>query len=135
MVAVHISEKVERFADELRTVYEREAPRGREGPHYGGPGGSDRTSRLWQAWRSEISQVGQFGWMVHGEVDDSAAPHGKWIDQPVAVIRPVNGSMLRWFGYHTGEAIFAKEVHPSRDHEGWWQRFLDKAVPEALGRV
>lgn len=103
----------------MADLYEREAPRD-EGT-------------LAAAFRHSVTATPDLV-RLHGEVDDDAAPHGKWIDQPVAEIVPVRAKVLRWFPKGSSEPVFARRVVPSRAHEGWWQRFVDRAVADMLRR-
>jgi hypothetical protein len=83
------------------------------------------------AWRTEVRERGELSITVHGEVDDSAAPHGKWINEPVDEIVPRNATVLHWFSY-SGEEVFARRVRPSRAHEGWWRDFIDGPLTDAV---
>jgi hypothetical protein len=106
--------RVGEFGAAIAERYEQEAPRD--------------SGTLASAFRYQVTSLGGGVIRLHGEVDESVAPHGKWIDQPVDEIVPVRAKALRWFSRDTGEPVFAQRVVPSRVHEGWWDRFVADAV-------
>lgn len=115
-LADEVEARVADLAADIATLYEQEAPR--------------ESGTLASAFRYEITPGGA-GASMHGEVDDDLAPHGKFIDQPVDLIVPVQAKALHWFGAGGGD-VFAQRVVPSREHEGWWQRFIDRFVAEVI---
>lgn len=118
-----LGEKVAEIEQAYDVDYRAEAPIGLEGPP---SSGSRSSARLNDALVTRSEQLGPLSWTIHVEVDDERAPHGKWIDQPTDLIVPVNAKVLRWFGYRTGQPIFARSVVPSREHEGWWAKWTDR---------
>lgn len=118
----HLERKVAQLEDAYDADYRREAPIGLAGP----PSGVRTTSRLNDCLLTQTRKTGELTWTIHIEVDDTRAPHGKWIDQPTDLIVPHTAKVLRWFGYRTGQPIFAPSVVPSREHEGWWGRWTDR---------
>lgn len=133
----HAQRVAERTGESLADAYIDDAPRSPAGPTYNGPGrapGTRPTARLWTAFRHGPAQARDGAVVYPVWVDDDAAPHGKWQDQPVGEIRPVRAPFLRWWSYFTGAPVFARRVVPSRVHEGWWRRFVERRLPEALRR-
>lgn len=102
--------RVEEMAAQTEQVYQHVVPKD--------------TGRLASAYSTSVSVDGTVV-VLHGEVDDDVAPHGKFIDQPVDEIVPVQAKVLHWFS--GGGDVFAHKVTPSRVHEGWWQQFVDLA--------
>lgn len=109
--------RVERVAVGFQDVYERTAPRD--------------TGNLASALRTTVAAAGDVA-VLHGEVDETVAPYGKWIDQPPPVIVPVRAKALRWLSKETGQATFAQQVTPSTVHQGWWSSFVEDAVTEVI---
>lgn len=114
------AERARGMAADIANLYRDEAPRD--------------TGLLGSAFRYEVTvDDGGASIRVHGEVDDDVAPHGKWIDQPVDEIVPVRARALHFFA-KSGDEVFARRVVPSREHEGWWRRFVARAVAEVIER-
>lgn len=121
--------------ERLAASYVEDAPRSPAGPQYNGPTrrpGVRPTVRLWTAFEHGPAERRQRSVVYPIGVNDRTAPHGKWIDQPVAEIRPVTAPFLSWYSYFTGAQIFARRVVPSRVHEGWWRKFVERRLRESL---
>lgn len=113
-----VVERVGDYAEDFETLYRDEAPRD--------------TGRLAASLLSIVYSDGPGRVVMHLEVDDERAPHGKWIDQPVDEIVPVRAKALHWFG-KGGDEHFSQRVVPSRVHEGWWMDYVRLGVAN-LGR-
>lgn len=108
---VEVARRVDGYAARVEQVYQHEAPRD--------------TGRLASAFTTSVTDLGAVV-RLHGEVDDTVAPYGKFLDDPPAEIVPRNARVLRWF--NAGAPVFARSVTPSRVHEGWWARFVETAA-------
>lgn len=113
-----VANRVAGYTTGIVDVYQRVVPR--------------ESGELASALRVDTEDAGGGSLRLHGEVDEAVAPHGKWIDQPVAEIVPVNARALRWLPRSGGGPVFARSVTPSRVHEGWWEAFVDTATNEVI---
>lgn len=117
IAARHLRERVERFVEAAEDVYRDAAP--------------NHSGTLAGAWQAEIEERGELRLTVKAGVDDDAAPHGKWINDPVDEIVPRSATVLHWFGY-SGDEVFARRVTPSREHAGWWEKFVQGPLADAV---
>lgn len=116
----HAIDNIVAAAPHIQASYRAGAPTGRAGPNLANPRIPLHEGLLIGEPVGDGTRI-----KVHIEVDDGRAPHGKWLDDPPAVIYPRRGRYLSWIDRTTGQRIYARSVRPSRRYAGWWRKWVD----------